>query len=388
MIAGCEMTFALDEVQSEAVKWEQLLPLGSQRDAGDSRTSQTGISGRMARADHLKGLFRSHQARDDASFREIAAEIIREARRKRHVVLANELEKILNNSVSSGLRDQYLQTFDPPPRDPDRKTLLAEIKQPRWYLSDLILSDILRKQIVRIIDEFRHGDALEAHGLAPIRRALFCGPSGCGKTMTAQVIAAELCLPLLYVRFDAVVSSLLGETASNLRRVFEYAARGYWVLFFDEFDAIGRSRDDETEHGEIKRLVNSYLQLMDNFNGRSLIIAATNFERALDFAIWRRFDEVLRFDRPSDKQVHAFVAKILVASHPTGSTVSRVARSLVGASYADVERVCRDIQKHIILRGGDAVEDVDIRDALERHCRRSALMKVAAENPRRVVDRE
>ena len=96
-------------------------------------------------------------------------------------------------------------------------------------------------------------------------------------------------MPLLYVRFDSVVSSLLGETSTNIRKVFEFAGRGQWVLLFDEFDSVGRSRDDITEHGEIKRVVNSFLQIMDGFRGRSLVIAATNFEQVLDPAIWRRF---------------------------------------------------------------------------------------------------
>ena len=107
---------------------------------------------------------------------------------------------------------------------------------------------------------------------------MFYGPPGCGKTITAQAIAAEIGLPLLYVRFDAVISSYLGETASNIRRVFDYARNDSFVIFFDEFDAIARSRNDRYEHGEIKRVVNTFLQQLDNFKGKSLVIAATNFE--------------------------------------------------------------------------------------------------------------
>ncbi len=114
-----------------------------------------------------------------------------------------------------------------------------------------------------------------------------------------EALSRELGVPLLVVRFDAVVSSLLGETAANLRKVFDYVARGVWVVLFDEFDAIGRSRDDSTEHGELKRVVNAFLQMLDRFSGRSLIVAATNFEQALDPALWRRFDEIVRFERPS-----------------------------------------------------------------------------------------
>ncbi len=168
-----------------------------------------------------------------------------------------------------------------------------------------------RRLVDRIILEFREWEVLEANGLTPVRRILFCGPSGCGKSATAEAIATEMSLPLLYVRFDAVISSLLGETAANLRKVFDYARRGQWVILFDEFDAIGRSRDDPTEHGEIKRVVSSFLQIMDNFDGRSLIIAATNFEQSLDPAIWRRFDDVVRFDLPTPVQLRTFIRKQL-----------------------------------------------------------------------------
>ncbi len=142
---------------------------------------------------------------------------------------------------------------------------------------------------------------LEANGLVPIRRVIFCGPSGCGKTAMAEAMSAELAIPMLYVRFDAVVSSLLGETAANLRKVFEYARRGQWVLFFDEFDAIGRSRDDTTEHGEIKLVLNSFLQIVDNFDGRSLVIAATNFEQVLDPAVYPAIEAAGSvMDRPKE----------------------------------------------------------------------------------------
>lgn len=188
---------------------------------------------------------------------------------------------------------------------------MLEIKRPDRYLDDLVLEEATRSLLDRLLREFREWEVLLTNGLRPVRRVLFCGPSGCGKTVTAEALAAELGLPLLYVRFDAVVSSPLGETAANLRKVFDYARRGQWVMLFDEFDAIGRSRDDITEHGEIKRVVNSFLQIMDNFDGRSLIIAATNFEQVLDPAVWRRFDEVIRFERPGDNQLRILIRKRL-----------------------------------------------------------------------------
>ena len=195
----------------------------------------------MARADLLKRLFESYQKADDAGFRATAAEIIEEERKKHHTILANELQRILNNGVRSLNRFQAANSpFDPVPTDNDRRIPLIAIRTPDRYLDDLVLDNSIRASVSRLMTEFRSWEVLEANGLIPVRRVLFCGPSGCGKTATAEAIAAEIGLPMLYVRFDSVVSSLLGETAANLRKVFDYAERGQWVLFFDEFDAIGR----------------------------------------------------------------------------------------------------------------------------------------------------
>jgi SpoVK/Ycf46/Vps4 family AAA+-type ATPase len=193
---------------------------------------------------------------------------------------------------------------------------------------------------------------------------------------------------MLYVRFDAVVSSLLGETASNLRKVFDYAQRGQWVMFFDEFDAIGRSRDDPTEHGEIKRVVNSFLQILDNYQGRSLVIAATNFERSIDLAIWRRFDDIIRFEKPSTEQIKRLVEKRLKPFQFTTTQVGQLVNSLEGGTYADAERVCLDIRKIGTLEGRRKVQTQDIADALDRYAYRRAVFQRSVEDAMPTVDKE
>jgi SpoVK/Ycf46/Vps4 family AAA+-type ATPase len=348
----------------------------------------------MARADLLKKLMQSYQQRDDRLFRTAADELIQEERRKHHPVLANELERILrngstglNNSAIQDLRNDY--TFlDSPPKDSDRKTSLLEIKNPDRYLNDLVLDEVIQKSVDRLLSEFSSWDVLQANGLSPVRRVLFCGPSGCGKTAVAEAIATELGLPLLYVRFDAVVSSLLGETAANLRKVFDYARRGQWVMLFDEFDAIGRSRDDVTEHGEIKRVVNSLLQIIDNFDGRSLIIAATNFEQALDPAIWRRFDDVIRFERPNNNQLKIVVKKRLAPLQFRVGHVEEIAKALSSATYADAERLCLDIRKSCAIRGDRKLQKEDIVEAKERHLYRQSVLYRAINSSTPSVDKE
>jgi SpoVK/Ycf46/Vps4 family AAA+-type ATPase len=342
----------------------------------------------MARADLLKKLFTGYQSRDDQAFRQAAEELILEERKKQHGILANELERILRNGYSEQGSLKRLVPLGPGPMDSERRVALLEVRRPQRYLDDLVLEPAVRSMVDHIMHEFREWEVLEANGLLPVRRVIFCGPSGCGKTAMAEVMAAELAVPMLYVRFDAVVSSLLGETAANLRKVFDYARRGQWIVFFDEFDAIGRSRDDTTEHGEIKRVLNSFLQIMDNFDGRSLVIAATNFEQVLDRAIWRRFDETLRFERPREPQLKLLARKRLSPVRFVDAQVQRVAASLAGSSYADAERVCLDIRKACVLRNARQVEDQDVDDALAKHAYRQSVLDKASASGAPSVDRD
>ncbi len=328
----------------------------------------------MARSDLLKALFRSYKAGDAAGFTSTAREIIDDERKKAHIILANELTRILDNGHSRPVSDQTL-TFQPLPRDSDRGAPLAEIRQPQRFLEDLVLTDVQHEILHDVLLQFRQWDVLEANALRPSTRLLFCGPPGCGKTATAEALAAELGLPLLYVRFDAVVSSLLGETAANLRKVFNYAGHDCWVVLFDEFDAIGRSRDDATEHGELKRVVNSFLQLLDGFAGRSLVIAATNFEQALDPALWRRFDEIVRFERPDRHQIEQLLAKLLRSEPRPVVSLSQMAASLEGLSHAEIERVCLDALRRKILAGARTLTREDLDHAVARQVRRQQMLQ-------------
>ncbi|MEL7658204.1 MAG: ATP-binding protein, partial [Bacillota bacterium] len=239
----------------------------------------------MARADLLKKLFVSHKAGDEDAFMKAAQEIIEDERKKNHGILADDLKRILING--NGLHKRSMSTYTATiNKDKDNGSALFEILYPEKYLSDLVIADKMNQELQRIITEFQNWDVLVSNGVNPIRRVLFYGAPGCGKTLAAKSIASEIGLPLIYVRFDAVISSYLGETASNLRKVFDFAKNDSYLVFFDEFDAIARSRNDNYEHGEIKRVVNTFLQQLDNFNGKSLTIAATNYEESLDYAIW------------------------------------------------------------------------------------------------------
>lgn len=322
----------------------------------------------MARGDLIKDLFLSYKRGDDEAFLAVANVITEEERKKHHVVLANELARILKNNTPKTV--QSTKGLAPLPKDPDRGTPLMEVRWPNQPLDHLVLSDEQRDSLGMVMSEFRHWEILEMNGLAPSQKMLFCGPPGCGKTATAEAIACEMGLPLLYVRFDSVVSSLLGETSANLRRVFDYAITGSWVILFDEFDAVGRSRDDPTEHSELKRVVNAFLQLLDSFTGRSLIIAATNFEQSLDVALWRRFDEIVRFDKPTPRQLAYFLERRLFQLALPPDVLEAATFSLQGMSFADAERVCLDVLKRLALEGRQQLIPALLTAAVSRQQRR------------------
>ncbi len=201
--------------------------------------------------------------------------------------------------------------------------------------------------------------------------------------MCAEVIASELGLPLLYTRFDAIISSYLGETAANLRKVFDYAARGTWVLFFDEFDAIGKSRDDSDEHSELRRVVNSYLQILDSFHSESLVIAATNHEGLLDSALWRRFDEVIHFERPTPSQISQLLRKKLANFPHDHLDLPSLVRNLKGLSHSDIERVCLDAIRYCIVHDMDKVSQQILVDAVLAEKKRLEPTPEASRRPRR-----
>lgn len=328
----------------------------------------------MARADLLKKLFSSFNNDNKDLFIKTAHEIIADERKKNHSILANELEMTLNG-VKKNYKNSVLTMNSTIVPTNDKDTRLVEIMYPDKYFEDVILSSEKVQQLEEIIREFQNWDVLVANGVTPINKVLFYGPPGCGKTLCANVLATEIGIPLMYVRFDALVSSYLGETASNIRKVFDIAKHDSFVILFDEFDAIGHSRNDVTEHGEIKRVVNTFLQQLDNFKGRSIIVAATNFEQSLDYAIWRRFDDTIRFDLPSnDERIRLFMHRLKQFNGPSHS-IGIFLDTMKRFSHADVENVCKIIMRKCILDGKRTYSRKDIESAVEKQAKLVSLRK-------------
>ncbi|NEP63295.1 MAG: ATP-binding protein [Symploca sp. SIO2G7] len=338
----------------------------------------------MARGELLRKLFRSFSHNEREAFYAAATELIEEEKRKSHTLLARDLEKILHNGNGNGkslASNGTLQKYYPDvPCDRETGFPLVRIQHYDLTWNAVILSQTNLAILEETVLENRKRDTLTAYGLEPKSKLLFCGPPGCGKTLTAQVLAGVLGLPLLYVDLTAVFSSLLGETATNLKRIFDFIEKTEWVVLFDEFDAIARERSTANEHGEVKRLVNSLLQLIDLSKSESLFIAATNHESLLDEAIWRRFDEILFFEKPPLDQRFALLKRYLTSIRHGNVNLKKIAQELDGATGADIERVCSDVIKNTLLKDDKALSSDTLKSVIARY---QGRMRIIADSERR-----
>jgi SpoVK/Ycf46/Vps4 family AAA+-type ATPase len=302
-------------------------------------------------------------------FRRIAEEVIHDERAKKHHLLANDLERILYGQTTAKPATRVVREV---PTDRERGLALLELHEPVRDLSDIVLSEGNRAVVDEVVLEQGRSELLGTYGLKPVTKLLLCGPPGCGKTLTAEVLATELGLELAVVRTDAAVSSYLGETAANLRRVFDFIEAGRYVVLFDEFDAIGKEREDPSEHGELKRVVNAFLQMLDGYRGKSLVIAATNHESMLDSALWRRFDEVMVLDVPSIEHVHQLLELKLRAVRSELPLKDRNFLShFKGMTHAQIERVVLRAIKNMVLQGREFVTADLVDRALTRERKRA-----------------
>lgn len=320
----------------------------------------------------MKILFQSFVDNDSEKFLDIAAEIIKDEEKMKHHLLAKDLKKIVNSKKQSQF--QLNQNFNgkyktniPIPRDSEKGFPLLEIKEAYYNLDDAILGDELKQKLRNLLEEFANREILATYGLKPKQKLLFCGPPGTGKTLTSYVISSVLGYPLIHVRFDSIVSSFLGETAANLRKIFDFIEEGEWVVLFDEFDIIGKKRDDPYEHGEIKRVVNNFMQMLDAFNGKSLLIAATNHQYLLDPAMWRRFDDILFYDIPSpDLREQLFAKYLRVLKRQKNIDLKLLSELTDGFSAAEVAKVCEEALRRSIILNANLLRLEDILYAIEQ----------------------
>lgn len=332
----------------------------------------------MATAKLLRQLIKTGAEGNHEAFKRVSQQIIEDERSKNHHLLANDLEKILYGRRSSTVPFQVILN-DRLPKDKERDLPLLQVKEPVRRLEDVVLSDENASLLDELLQEHHRVETLNSYGLHPADKLLFCGPPGCGKTLTAEVLASELGLPLAIVRIDSVISSFLGETAANLRQVFDFISTVPMVVLFDEFDAMAKERSDEAEHGELKRVVNAFLQMLDAYEGKSILVAATNHERILDSAVWRRFDEVLVFESPNLEQLRRLLSiKLRGLRREFEIEDARIAGLFKGMSHADVERVLRRAAKDMVLAGKDFLGERHLVTAIRREDARRARTKKAS----------
>lgn len=309
----------------------------------------------------LKELFRAFRSGDELSFRRAATMIIEEEEAKQHVALARDLRKLLASGEEAITGSLALPE---PPTDRDGEWPLAEVRHPRRFFADLVLAPAALERLEGLAREVPMWGRLAAAGVPQRRRALLYGPPGCGKTSAAEALAAEIGVPLVVVRLDSVISSYLGQTATNLRRIMDYASAAPWVVLFDEFDALGRVRDDPSEHGEIKRVVNAFLQMLDSYHGPSLLIAATNHEGLLDRALWRRFDEVVQLGLPTVHQLRAVLRKRLGLMPHRGLDIDAAASKLKGLPHAAAEAAAWAALRRAVLAERTHLVPEDLAEAV------------------------
>ncbi|KAB2705877.1 AAA family ATPase [Brucella intermedia] len=302
----------------------------------------------MARSDLLISLVKAGSSGDTKSVRAAAEAIIAEEKAKNHNILAERLTSALQVNGNGHKIAPVLGTSV----SRHKEFLLELIPQKR--IEELVLSELNRHACEELIEEQRRASILRAHSLEPRHRVLLSGPPGNGKTSLAEAIAEALALPFFVVRYEAMIGSYLGETASRLKRVFDYARTTPCVLFFDEFDAVGKERGDEHETGEIKRVVTSLLMQMDDLPSYTLVVAATNHSELLDRAVWRRFQLRLSLNAPTKAELTAYFqrfAEIMV--EPLGRAPGTIAKALGSISYAEAEEFCLDVRRRHVLAMGD-----------------------------------
>lgn len=286
--------------------------------------------------------------------------------------LAEQLRSLVDDSRAP--RPLHIGPARPVPIAKPARDLaeLLSAAYPETRLGDMVLTDELHRAIDRVIVEYRVRDRLRAHGLAPRLKLLLVGPPGCGKTMTASVLAGECRLPLMTVQLHGLITKFMGETAAKLHLIFEAMHSTAGVYLFDEFDAIGSTRSTTQDVGEIRRVLNSFLQFLERHDSDSIVVAATNLLPMLDDALFRRFDAVLHYDLPTPQHVRPLIENRLSMFVTKRLAWRSIVETAEGLSHADIVRAAEEAAKDAVLVDTDVISTPALIAALtERKTRRT-----------------
>lgn len=321
----------------------------------------------MATAEQIKALIKSYKEGDSDRFIRVGMQVAAHEARKGNQHVARELRELIDEaqqqrSLTSGSRHEPTPIAQP---QGELEGVVAA-SYPDVRLSNMVLADAQAGSLDTLLDEHRKRHKLVAQGLAPRRKLLLIGPPGTGKTMTARALAGELDLPLLSVRFDALITKFMGETSAKLRLVFEAMEENRGVYLFDEFDAIGAQRSRDNEVGEMRRVLNSFLQFIEEDDSDSIIVAATNHRELLDRALFRRFDDVIPYELPGTAHRVEMMKQSLANFEICVPDWERLSDEAEGLSYADLQRACEDAAKKVILEERRAINTTILRETIHQ----------------------
>ena len=321
----------------------------------------------MASSEQLKALIKSHISRDDGHFYSVAMQMAAHEAKLGHGKLAEELRDMIDAGKTRLGQDATgkLVAIGSAAKPRGELANLLTVTHPANRLGDMVLDETATSQLQRIIKEQRMLARIREHGLSPRRKLLLVGSPGTGKTMTASVLAGELDIPLFSVRLDSLITKFMGETATKLRQVFDAMADLRGVYFFDEFDAIGSQRGMANDVGEIRRVLNSFLQMIEHDQSNSLIIAATNHPEVLDHALFRRFDDVLEYRLPTPVQALELIRSRLGSFAPKPFKKEGLAEQAAGLSYAEICRAVDESIKDAIMHDQSKVQRALLGSALD-----------------------
>ncbi len=324
----------------------------------------------MASAEQIKALLKSHAAGDDDYFYSVAMQIAAHEAKRGHGKFAQELRALIDRAKA----DRELRPTRPVGGTGGNLADILHASYPKNRLGEMILSAMLDGQIRRVIREHRSARRILENGLSTRRKLLLVGPPGTGKTLTSAVLAGELGLPLLQVRLDGLITKFMGETAAKLRQIFEATHQSLGVYFFDEFDAIGSHRGLSNDVGEIRRVLNSFLIMIEQDDSKSIIVAATNHPRILDRALFRRFDDILQYELPAAEQIAELLEMRLGRLAIGGIDWDRLADAAVGLSYADVSRAANEVLKSALIEEKREINETTVSVALSERQNMAARM--------------